>query len=297
MVEGAVMSLTVLSYGAGQESSALLELYLRVPEFRARYAPDQFIVIMSDTGDEFPETYDRVEETRRRCREAGIHFKFLTFDMGYHSESWPSLRGFYRANDAIGSAAFPKTCSIRLKIEPVYRYLEHYLGQHYGVKVGRKAGIKEFAKEFGKINMLIGFAQGEAKRVTADSTRPPWQRQSINMQYPLIEMGWSRSDCQDLLHSLGLRVIPSNCMACPYLSLEELEYLRRFHPMSLRDWVKLEQAKLLKHAHKGEKNYGVFKRTSLPDKIDEAEGTFAHWTDDQVREYRYSHGHCVATSY
>jgi len=45
------------------------------------------------------------------------------------------------------------------------------------------------------------------------------------------------------------------------------------------------------------KNYGVFGVKSLPVKMAEAADKFADWSDDRVREYRYSHGHCVATSY
>lgn len=128
-----------------------------------------------------------------------------------------------------------------------------------------------------------------------------------------------RKDCQDYLHARGLHVIPSNCKACPFLSLEELEYLRRFYPADLQDWVHLEAAKLEKHSDKSQvvvtdregvpvlgrdgkpkiknKNYGVFGVTPLTVKIEEAKMKFAHWSDERIAEYRYSHGHCVATAY
>jgi|TARA_R100000687_G_scaffold82859_2_gene83600 hypothetical protein len=312
--------LTVLSFGGGQDSSALLELYLDDPEFRCRYAPRDFLVVMSDTGDEFEQTYEHVANVQRRCEEAGVEFVFLTADMGYHSESWQSLRHFYRTHGAIGSKAYPKTCTDRLKVQPIYRFLEHWVSERYGVVRGRKRGLIDFAARHGKIRMLIGIAKGEERRAApADANPNKWFRDSISPCYPLIDLGMDRAACQDLLHAKGLRVIPSNCMACPFLSLEELEYLRRFCPEQLDDWVELEAAKLDKHSDKsavivtdaqGEvkldrhggvvtknKNYGVFGVTPLPEKIAEAAEKFASWSDERVAEYRYSHGHCVMTAF
>jgi 3'-phosphoadenosine 5'-phosphosulfate sulfotransferase (PAPS reductase)/FAD synthetase len=312
--------LTVLSFGGGQDSSALLEMYLDDPDFREKYAPEDFLCIMSNTGDEFDPTLEHVAEMQKKCDQAGVEFVFLTSDMGYHSESWKSLRHFYRLKDAIGSKAYPKTCTDRLKIQPIYRYLEEWLGKRYGVKTGQKIGFREFAMRFGKIRMMIGIAAGEEGRVSDPSKSPKrWYRESIETVYPLIDLGMDRQACQDYLHAKGMYVIPSNCKACPFLSLEELEYLRRFYPDDLDDWVVLEKAKLDKHADKSaivvtdsdgnpvldrkgkvktqNKNYGVFGVTPLPEKIKEAEEKFRDWTDEQVQHYRYSHGHCVATAY
>lgn len=312
--------LTVLSYGGGQDSSALLEKYHEDPVFREKYAPNDFLVVMSDTGDEYDETNAHVKRVQKQCQERGIEFVLITSDMGFHSESWQSLRHFYRTKEAIGSKAYPKTCTDRLKIEPIYRFLERWISEKYGVRCNRKKGLYDFAERYGRINMLIGIAKGEERRAS-DSTMNPnkWFRTTIQTVYPLLEMGWDRQACQDYLHSKGLRVVPSNCKACPFLSLEELEYLRRFDPTSLEDWVQLELAKLTKYKHKEaviqtdkqgaalldrhgtpkvkNQNYGVFGVIPLPQKIEEAKAKFLSWSDERVREYRYSHGHCVSTAY
>jgi len=312
--------LTVLSYGAGQDSSCLLQKYLEDPAFREQYAPNDFLCVMSDTGDEFDQTYETVREMQAKCRDAGVEFVFLTADMGYHSDSWRSLRHFFRSKGTIGSKAYPKTCTDRLKLQPIYRFLEDWLGQRYGVRVGKKAGIREFAKRYGKIQMMLGIAYGEEKRVSDPAKNPNrWYRESIEPIYPLIDLKMDRAACQDFLHERGMYVIPSNCKACPFLSLEELEYLRRFYPDSLNEWVALEAAKLQKHADKSKvivtdangnpkldrhgnvkvknQNYGVFGTVPLPEKIREAEQKFKDWSDSQIQAYRYSHGHCVATAY
>lgn len=312
--------LTVLSFGGGQDSSALLEMYLEDKSFREKYAPNDFLVIMSDTGDEFDQTYKHVRSVQTRCAEEGVEFVFLTSDMGYHSKNWQSLRHFYRHHDAIGSKAYPKTCTDQLKLKPIYRFLEQWLSERYGVSCGRKKGFREFAQRYGRLHMILGIAKGEERRVSDPQKNPrKWFRESVLPIYPLIDLGMDRAACQDYLHSKGLYVIPSNCKACPFLSLEELEYLRRFFPLDLEDWVSLEAAKLEKYQDKSaiivtdtdgrpkrnkqgqivivNKNYGVFGVTPLPEKIREAADKFSHWTDAQIAEYRYSHGHCVTTAY
>lgn len=95
--------------------------------------------------------------------------------------------------------------------------------------------------------------------------------------------------------------------------------MRRFHPESLDDLVQLEANKLAKYRHKenvivtdknGEvkldrhgkpktknQNYGVFGPKPLPQKMKEAAEKFADWSNARIADYRYSHGHCVSTSY
>ena len=305
--------LTVLSFGAGQDSTALLEMYFSDPAFRERYAPRDFMVVMSDTGDEYEQTYRHVAKVQQRCAEAGVEFHFLTHDKGFHSESWKTLQHFYRTKGTIGSKAFPKTCTDRLKLQPIYRFLEHWLSEKYGVQCNKKQGIREFAATYGKIQMMIGIAKGEERRL-ADPAKNPnrWYRESIEPVYPLIDLGMDRAACQQYIADQGQEVpLPSNCRSCPWLSLEELEYLRRFDPAHLETWIELEAAKLEKHRDRENiivtsasgktktvnKNYGVFGLDALPVKIAEAKEKFASWSDARIREYRMSHGHCVATAY
>ncbi|MGA7813873.1 hypothetical protein, partial [Caballeronia sp.] len=63
--------LTTLSYSAGKQSHALLEMVLRghIPR------PEPFLVLNADPGMENENSYPIVESMRRRCTEAGIAFK------------------------------------------------------------------------------------------------------------------------------------------------------------------------------------------------------------------------------
>lgn len=306
---------TVLSLGAGQDSSALLELYINDPAFRLKYAPGKFLVVMSDTGNEFDETYQHVEYLRGRCEENQIEFHFLRNSDGYHYPNWLTLQDYYRVHGAIGSKAYPKVCTDKLKVQPIYRFLESWLGERYKVRVGRKKGFKDFAEQYGKIWMMLGIAAGEEKRANTPerhAKRPVWYQQAVEPIYPLIDLGMNRQGCQDYLKSIDQPVpLPSNCKFCPFLSLEELEFVRRFYPADLEHWIRLEAAKLEKYKDRYETpvlknglivgtkntNYGVFGTTPLPTKVEEAKTKFSSWSDERVREYRMSHGHCVASVY
>jgi hypothetical protein len=264
---------------------------------------------MSDTGNEFDETYQTVRETTELCKRHGIEFVFITPDMGFHTGEWQSLPRFYEAKSAVGSKAYPKICSQRLKIDPIYRFLEHHLGEKYRVKKGMKAGFREFAQKWGKIRMIIGIADGEQKRTTeACNNKARWYPESIEHSYPLVEMGMDRKACQDYIKSKGYEIpIPSNCKMCPFLSEEELEYLRRFEPLALEQWVGYEARKLHKFSHLNavevktktgqtrieNKNFGVWGVTYLPEMIEKVRAKFQHWSDAQIKEYRMSHGHCT----
>jgi hypothetical protein len=294
-------ALTVLSFGGGQDSTALLYKYVYDPAFRARYVPGDLLVIMSDTGDEHPSTYKHVEEIKRFCKARGIEFVHLTPDLGFHYPSWRSLRGFYNLKKTVGSKAFPKTCTDKLKIQPIYRFLDQWIATRYGLSRatrGKKA-IREYAKRSGKIRMLIGIAAGEERRI-ADPSRDQskWRRDSVQMIYPLVELGMDRQACQLFIQSIGHTVpYPSNCMLCPFMSLQELLWLHTFYPDDFQDWVRIERNKILANQHMGSRNLGVWGRKLLPEKLEEAKERFGHMTPDELDQYKMSHGHCVMSRY
>ena len=291
--------LTVLSFGAGQDSTALLYKYLHDDGFRDQYAPDEFIVIMSNTGDEHPRTYQHIEKIKELCRANSLPFYLINPDMGYHSESWQTLRGFYDLKKCVGSKAFPKTCTDKLKIQPIYKFLEFWISTRFGTSCGRKKGLYEFTEKHGKIRMMIGIAAGEEGRM-ADPDKEPmkWKRENIKMVYPLVDLGMDRQACQDYIRSLGLDVPPpSNCMLCPFMSEQELLWLYRFYPEDYADWVRIEQNKIDANVHKGEKNLGVWGKKLLPQVLESAQEKYGHMTNAELEEYKMSHGHCVSSKY
>ena len=303
--------LTVLSFGGGQDSTALLYRYVYDLAFRAKYAPNDFVVIMADTGDEHPSTVAHVKSTRDFCKEHGVEFVLITSEMGFHPTSWQGLREFYRLKNTIGSKAFPKTCTDNLKLVPIYKFLGAWLSEKYGVRNVRKSAFKEFAEKHGEINMLIGIAKGEETRMSSETpewivnkqgknVRPPrfWMRGTVKRVYPLVDLGMDRKGCQEYIASVGKPVpTPSNCVLCPFMSEIELLWLYRFMPEDYADWVGMEANKIAANAHKGDQNLGVWGKKLLPEKLAEAQKKFGHMTDAELQEYKMSHGHCVKSKY
>lgn len=292
--------LCVLSFGGGQDSTAILYLLTYVPEFRARYAPGKLIAVMSDTMNEFPETYRHTANIQRFCTEHGIQFFFLKPDMGFHG--WDGLTEQYRKNTTIGSKGFTsKACTDCLKISPIYSFLEHHVGQTYNLPIGRKQALIQFSKRYGKVRMLVGIARGEEKRLKrAQEEKEKWKAQSIEMAYPLVDIGFDRGDCQRFIKSVGHEVpLPSNCMMCHYCSPLELLWLYRTYPETYREWCELEAAKMERFRLKkpAEKNHGVWRNKTLPQVLEEAIAEFGHMSEEELFQNRMSHGHCVASQY
>lgn len=290
--------LTVLSYGAGQESTALFLSYIHDKDFRLHFAPNDFLMVFSDTGDEHDDTYEHVEKTKALCKIHGIEFVHITPDMGYHGKGWHSLREQYNTHCSVGSKAFVKSCSDKLKIKPIYNFLEDYLAKKYNLPSGRKRAHKAFSRIYGKINIIIGIAAGEESRM-ATSFDEDWKEMALNNVYPLVQMGMDRFACQAVNRTyLDYEVKPSNCRLCPWLSKPELLFLYRFMREDYNDWVRIENNKFIKHADKGDKNLGVWGKWNkaenrpytLEDALKDAEKEFGHWTDEDLHRYKMNHG-------
>lgn len=294
---------TYLSYGAGQDSWTILALLTRIPELRLRFAPGPLEAIMSDTGDEHDATYEHVAYTKLYCEQHVIPFHFVTSSLGFHSPSWPSLRHYYRTKNAIGSKSYPKSCTDQLKIRPIYNFLEDRLAAQLGIESQKKKAFHEHVKKTGqKIRMLIGIAAGEETRLSDGSRDPVWMRACIEKVYPLVELKMNRQACQDYLKAARLPIPqPSNCKLCPYMSEQELVWLYRFDRPSYDDWVVLEQAKIEANRDHCEgmnkPNFGVWGDKLLPQVLVRALSKYGHWTDEQLQEYKMSHGHCVQSKY
>lgn len=299
--------LTVLSYGGGQDSWTILVRLCLEKDLRERYAPGKLWVVMSDTGNEHPATLDHVKYTREFCGQHAVSFTHITQDKGFHAPSWPSLVEHYRRYNTIGSASFNKTCTDQLKIRPIYKWLAARLRDEFNLpdkgKYGPKQPIVEFCRRNGtKIDVLLGIANDEQKRVAKanqfEFKTGKWMRDTINRVYPLIDWGWGRAECQKYLKSVGEPVpMPSNCMRCYFMSPIELLWLYRNYPGEFEDWVQLEENKLEANKHMGKKNYGVFGRRTLREVLAKAEKEFGDMTDEELTEYKMSHGHCVGSAY
>jgi 3'-phosphoadenosine 5'-phosphosulfate sulfotransferase (PAPS reductase)/FAD synthetase len=295
-------ALTLLSFGGGQDSTAIALKLIHDPDFRERFAPGMLLAVMADTGNEHPDTLEHVAYMAEHVfKPAGIPFVHLTPDLGFHSDSWATLDTQYALHNTVGSVAFPKTCTDNLKIKPIYRWLEQWISEHYGFKAGRKNAIKTFAKTYGKIDVIIGIAKGEEKRVADSSKDAPWMQRSINRIYPLLEIGYGRAECQAYMAEfIDYKVPPSNCLMCPFKSKEEVLWTALVHPEAFDQWCMREANKLVANADQ-ENNLGVKGKKTLAqitaDAFNDLIPKFDHDKNALIAyltDYRMSHGHCVS---
>jgi len=327
--------LTILSYGGGQDSTTLLYQYVNNADFRKKYAPNKFMVVMSDTGNEHQETEWYVEYIKGYCKDHDVPFFHIGSYSDFFLDGWKGgLVAFMEKNSRVPSKAFPKSCTDQLKIRPIYKFLDEFIfkrsptirhivtseikdlekrkvlesitskdpfAKPHAFPITQKRTIKAYVKMYGKINVLLGIAKGEESRVAKGHNGPVWFQQSINRVYPLIDLGLDRKGCQEYIESIGELVpFPSNCIICPFLSKQELLYMYRFNRQWYDRFVRMEQRKIDRSRAEGqpdEKNLGVWGKKLLPEILIEAMELHGEMTDDELKDYKMSHGHCTMSSY
>lgn len=294
-----IPEITVLSFGGGQDSTALLLKSIHDKDYISTYIKGKLIVVMSDTGNEHPETYENVKKAEDLCKKNGIEFYFLRPELGYHSEAWQSLTSQWERNNTIQGVAFPKSCTDNLKVKPIYKFVADYINKNCfnGLSESyRKRSLYDYTQANGKLRVIIGIAAGEENRVGGVAPHK-WMEYNIERIYPLIGMKMDRKACQDYIASKGYEIpLPSNCMFCPFLSKIELLWLDNNYPEELKKWVGYESNKIENNKHR-ETNLGVFGKKLIPQRLAEAKEEFKNMAIDEINEYKLSHGHCITTKY
>ena len=313
-----ISPLTVLSFGGGQDSTALLLLYIHDKSFRETYAPGDFMVVMSDTGNEHQYTYDHVKHIQNLCKQHKIEFHFLEKGDKYHTGAWPDLitpqtrkKGdeYKRTMVQLGT----KSCTDKLKLGPIYKFLDEWINEKYfdsfhkinSTRGCLKKPIRRFCEEKGSIRMMIGFAYGEEKRaiscrrVEAKKIGSGAWDEKILKSFPLIDLEMDRDKCQKYIEDqLGYCPMPSNCILCPYMSGAELVWLHRNDKKMFDLWVQIEKNKMDHDREEGvEKNNGVFSsKLTIKEKLVKAMIKYGDWDDKQLDHYKNNHG-CGSSAY
>jgi hypothetical protein len=293
--------MTILSNGGGQDTTYLIWRFAIDPDFRKRHVVEPLLIIGADTGAEHPHTYANVKAMEAFCKDHGMYYVWVTPDLGFHPRSWQSLTGQYKRNNSIGSAAFRQTCTDNLKVKVVDNYVESYLKLILFDEnpPPRKKAYYEYTRRYGqKIRLILGFAAKEESRTRQGNKHDAkWKKDNVERHYPLIIEGIDRQAAIDFNEQhIPWKVWPSNCMICFYSSDQEILWLYRFYPEVFADWVAMEQAKINKYAGK-EKNFGVYGKITLQQKLEKAQKLYGHMTDEELNEYKFSHGHCIKSSY
>jgi len=194
-------SLTVLSLGAGVQSSTLLLMACKGEIEK----PD--VALFADTGWESKATYKHLAWLKGEAERHGVPV-IVVQERNIRDDSLNAAelnKGFYFMPLHMDKGGLhligKRQCTDNYKLRPIFHKIRELLG------VSRRARIKEDAVE-----MWVGISLDEAQRMSLSPSK--W----IGKRYPLVERMMTRNDCILWLHQnySGLSVPKSSCIGCPY---------------------------------------------------------------------------------
>lgn len=239
----------VVGYGLGVDSTAMLI------GWRRRGLPVPSLILTADTGDEKEETWRFLpgmqDWLRRQNYPQVTVIKRKSPIAGDTSLSGECLRKSVLPSLAYGG----HSCSLKWKVDPQWAFCREYFGwQQARRKKGETVKPKGSWRHGPSITKLIGYDAGpaDARRIkNAVGKWPPGH----DYVYPLVEWGWDRRACTEVIISEGLPgwdpqflqadlvtfsemrwierggiPIKSACWMCPASKKAEIDWMARFHP-------------------------------------------------------------------
>lgn len=181
----------IVSYGGGTNSTAML-----IGMAEKNIIPDH--ILFADTGGEKEGTYHYITYFNNWLFQHGMPLiETVKYVTKFGNEL--TLEQDIIANNTLPGIAFGfKSCSEKFKIRPQEKFIK-----------------SKYPKE--DIIQVIGFGIDEQRRVKINVT--PYRTN----EYPLIEWGWDRNKCIDVILKAGL-CLPgkSSCFFCPNMKKPEI---------------------------------------------------------------------------
>ncbi len=260
--------ITILSYGMGVESSALILKWIEDKSLRD-FELSELIIITSQVGNEYPDQKILVEQhilpqlRAHRIRYVQVaragHLEadgILVLDDTREPRK-VHLEGAYKLSQELRSAgtvpqfAGAHTCSLKFKVFAAERWIEEELaGQSYQHAFGYNAEeldrVEKSEKAFAErepVRVAFGFNVDEGDRVNKAEKYDTPLRKGF---YPLVEWGMSRDDCLKYLKEVtGVTWKKSCCVFCPFHRVKEdsIARMRQF-PEEVAEALLLEHQSL-----------------------------------------------------
>jgi hypothetical protein len=181
--------------------------------------------LFADTGGEKPHTYEFI-----------YHFTNWLLKRNAPPITW--VKPAYNKTlerDCLDRHALPaiaygfKTCSQRFKLQPQDKYLNNW------------QPAKDAWKRGEKVIKLIGYDASEERRAKEYTSK------KYDLRYPLIEWGWDREKCIEVIRAAGLPLPgKSACFFCPSSKKQEILQLKKQYPQLLDRAVAMEKNANLK---------------------------------------------------
>lgn len=225
------VNLTVLSLGAGVQSTALLLLAID------GVLPRPDAAIFADTGWEPAAVYAQVDRLAAVAAAAGIGFHRvsngnLRDDAISPGHRYASIPYFVHNPDGTGGMG-RRQCTSEYKLVPIRRKVRELLG----------AAPPDFRRvPRGRVcEQWVGFSTDEVVR--ANRQRDSGGVGYLTTTYPLLDLGMSRKDCQRWLAARGWgETAKSACIGCPFHGNRQWRDLRDHHPAEWADAVAFDTA-------------------------------------------------------
>ena len=209
------MTITVASFGGGTDSTAML-----IGMWEKGEKVD--LILFADTGGEKPHTYDHIKRfsewlVKNGMPEITVVKEKITLEQDcLDRRALPSIAyGF-------------KTCSQRFKIQPQDKFMNNW------------QPAKDAWERGEKVLKLVGYDATEERRAK------DYGDKKYQMRYPLIEWGWDRRTCIDLIQSYGIPLPgKSACFFCPSSKAQEVKQLAKQYPDLAARAVAMEKNAIL----------------------------------------------------
>lgn len=254
---------TILSYGMGVESSAILVAWLTDPS-DCPCPLSELIVITAQTGDEYDDTRNAVEThilplLRRHnirfvqvARRGHLQSDGITVLSDTRQPDKLYVEGDYKLSDELRAAgtlpqyAGQHRCSLKFKAWVIETWLAENIvapSVHaFGYNANETKRVLKSETAVGR-RIAFGFNAEELPRIGKAKTYDTPLRKSF---YPLVEWGWTRQKCIEYLQErLGVVWQRSACTFCPFNTLQQDALLRhKQHPEQIAEAMLLEHVSL-----------------------------------------------------
>ncbi|MFE3197770.1 hypothetical protein [Embleya sp. NPDC059237] len=216
----------MLSLGAGVQSTTCLLLAAE------GHLPKLDFAIFADTGWEPKSVYSHLDRIEREIAvPAGIpilrvssgNIRADALDPGHRFASMPLH--IKNANGEHGLTR--RQCTSEYKLKPIKQQVRRLLGYPHPIRVPPGVFVEQW----------IGISVDEVHR--AKDSGIGYMRN----RHPLLDLGYTRADCQRLLRARGFGQTPkSACLGCPFHGNQQWRALRDESPDEWRDVVEFDAA-------------------------------------------------------
>ncbi|MFD9069079.1 adenine nucleotide alpha hydrolase family protein [Streptomyces lasiicapitis] len=188
--------------------------------------------IFADTGWEPQAVYDHLDRLEREIAiPAGIpilrvsagNIRKDALDPNHRFASMP----LYILNLDGRPGMIRRQCTGEYKIKPIKKAVRDLLGYPYPASIPRNVFVEQW----------VGISTDEFHRAKDSDVK------YMRNRHPLIDIGWSRADCERYLTSLGLADTPkSSCLGCPFHGNAQWRNIRDTSPGEWADVVAFDAA-------------------------------------------------------